>query len=58
VTSLGPDGVSSEDDIVVRKTDVNKSKVIGKYIGSRYKRAKDGFVEGLKDKSPFKKKED
>jgi hypothetical protein len=57
VTSLGPDGVPSDDDIIVEKTDVNKSKIIGKYVGSRWKRAKEGFVEGLKDKSPFKKEE-
>jgi len=56
VTSLGPDGVPSDDDIVKQETDLNKSKLIGRWAGQRFKQAKDGFIQGLKDKSPFKKK--
>jgi len=57
VTSYGPDGVPSDDDFTDRKVDLNKSKIIGYWAGTKLKEVKEGWLEGLKAKSPFKKKE-
>lgn len=56
VTSLGPDKIVSEDDVVGERTDLNKSKVIGYWAGTRFKEVREGFLEGLRAKSPFRAK--
>lgn len=58
VTSWGPDKIPSDDDVVAKETGVNKNKsnTIGYWAGNKFKEAGKGFIKGLKDKSPFKKK--
>jgi hypothetical protein len=56
VRSPGSDGkLNTDDDIFVSKQDLNKSYLIGKYVGNRAKEAKDGVLDGIKD-SYFKNK--
>lgn len=54
VTSAGRDGVmDTPDDIVAQSTDLNKSKIVGRWFGQKSKEFAKGFKSGLKDKSDF-----
>lgn len=54
--SCGPDGqFGTSDDISCCVQDVNKSRVLGKWIGIKWKQASQGFIDGLTRKSPFDK---
>ena len=54
VASPGPDRqLNTGDDIVAVKTDMNKSKIVGKWIGNKTKEATKGIIEGLKGDSEF-----
>jgi len=54
VTSNGPDGIAGTgDDITAQRTDYNKSRIVGKWIGSKLKQAGDGVIEGVIGKSTF-----
>jgi hypothetical protein len=56
VVSEGPDGkLNTEDDIVGTATDVNKSRIVGEWIGSKTKEGLKGIWDGLKKKTTFKK---
>lgn len=53
--SPGRDGIlKTEDDIISVETDFNKTRIIGKAVGERVKRAAGGFWEGLFNKEKFK----
>jgi hypothetical protein len=56
VTSAGKDGkFDTTDDISHTDIDLNKSRLVGRYIGSRVKEFSKGIVEGSKEKSRFDK---
>lgn len=53
--SLGPDGTeNTADDIVEEAVDVNKTRMVGEWIGTRSKEAIKGIWDGLKSKAGFK----
>jgi hypothetical protein len=54
VISAGLDGeFETDDDIGAVQTDYNKSRIAGKWLGSRAIEGIKGFKEGLKQKSKF-----
>lgn len=54
--SIGPDGIpGNSDDIVGQSLDLNKSRIIGNWVGTKWKQASRGFVDGSARKSPFDK---
>ncbi len=54
IVSRGPDGVlGTDDDMVVIKTDLNKSKIIGKWTGDKAREALKGFLDGFHRDSEF-----
>lgn len=54
VVSRGPDGIlNTDDDMVVVKTDLNKSKIIGKWTGDKAREALRGFLDGFHRDSEF-----
>lgn len=59
VVSEGPDGeLNTSDDIIGTATDINKSRIVGEWVGSKAKEGLKGIWDGLKKKSLFKKEED
>jgi len=54
VMSAGRDGIhSNEDDIVKESIDLNKSKIVGKWLGVKSKELLTGVKEGWAEKSIF-----
>jgi|19_taG_2_1085344.scaffolds.fasta_scaffold00858_14 hypothetical protein len=54
IKSPGPDRqINTGDDIVAVKTDMNKSKIVGKWIGKKSNEVLKGFIGGVKNKSEF-----
>ena len=54
VSSDGKDGEpDTKDDIVEERSDINKSRLVGKWLGRKSKEAVGGIIDGLKEKSPF-----
>ena len=54
VTSNGPDNIfGTGDDITVRRTDFNKSRIVGEWAGQKAKEGIKGVLDGLKKKSDF-----
>lgn len=54
VKSAGPDGVfGTDDDMVAAKTDLNKSKIIGEWLGQKGRQVVGGIKEGIKKPSEF-----
>jgi hypothetical protein len=55
--SAGLDGeFGTDDDIAAVKNDYNKSRIVGKWFGSRAVEGWKGFKEGLRQKSKFEEK--
>ena len=44
----------TDDDITATKIDLNKSKILGRWIGKKTKEAAVGLIDGLKEESKFK----
>jgi len=56
IDSAGRDGeMGTRDDLTYLKTDKNKAKAFGKYVGQRGKSFLSGIVEGMKEETPFQK---
>jgi hypothetical protein len=48
IRSAGPDGIKfTKDDIIVEKTDINKSRVAGEWVGEKSKEVVKGLFSGL-----------
>ena len=43
--------MNTNDDIIVSSIDYNKSKIVGRWIGTKTKEGAKGFWEGIRDKS-------
>lgn len=58
VLSKGPDGVrNTDDDIIGYMVVVNKSKIIGEWLGQKGKQVVGGIKEGIKKPSEFEEEE-
>jgi len=55
VISSGRDRIlGNDDDQYFEKLDINKTYLASRWVGSKLKEAGKGFVEGIKQQSPFK----
>jgi hypothetical protein len=41
--------LNTSDDIVVEKTDINKSRIIGRWVGKKTKEFAKGVIGGVKE---------
>lgn len=52
LVSPGKDKVlNTYDDVIVEKTDINKSKIVGRWVGKKTKEFAKGIIGGIKEKS-------